>query len=55
MLEPGERTGGYRMGSDTLVVDDNGASRISMEDFAVAMLDEVEAPKHLRRAFTVGY
>jgi len=55
MLEPGERTGRYRLGSDTLVVDGSGASRISMEDFAVAMLDEAEAAKHARHAFTVGY
>lgn len=55
MLEPGHRTGRYRLGTNTLVMDDNGVSRISMEDFAVAMLDEAEVPKHLRRAFTVGY
>lgn len=55
MLEPGARTGRYRLGTDTLMVDEHGASRISIEDFAVAMLDEAEAPKHLRRAFTVGY
>lgn len=55
MLNPGDRTGRYRLGTDTLVVDESGVSRISMEDFAVAMLDEAEAPKHVRRAFTVGY
>lgn len=55
MLEPGDRTGRYRLGSDTLVVDESGVSRISMEDFAMAMLDEAEVPKHVRRAFTVGY
>ncbi len=55
MLEPGERTGRYRLGADTLLVDEGGVSRISMEDLAVAMLDEAEAPKHVRRAFTVGY
>lgn len=55
MLTPGDRTGRYRLGTDTLVVDESGVSRISMEDFAVAMLDEAEAPKHIRRAFTVGY
>ena len=55
MLEPGDRTGRYRLGTDTLVVDESGVSRISIEDFAVAMLDEVERPKHIRRAFTVGY
>ncbi len=55
MLEPGERTGRYRLGADTLLVDEGGVSRISMEDLAVAMLDEAEAAKHVRRAFTVGY
>lgn len=55
MLEPGYRTGRYRLGSDTLVADESGTSRISMEDFAVAMLDEAEEQKHIRRAFTVGY
>lgn len=55
MLQPGERTGHYRLGTDTLVVDESGISRISMEDFAVAMLDEAESPKHIERAFTVGY
>ncbi|MGY4877538.1 NAD(P)-dependent oxidoreductase [Vreelandella aquamarina] len=55
MLTPGKRTGTFRLGSDTLVVDENGESRISMEDFAVAMLDEAEVPGHIRQAFTVGY
>ncbi|MGP4845516.1 NAD(P)-dependent oxidoreductase [Marinobacter sp. 1Y8] len=55
MLQPGDRTGHYRLGTDTLVVDESGMSRISMEDFAVAMLDEAEVPKHARSAFTVGY
>lgn len=55
LLKPGERTGDYRLGIDTLVVDESGESHISMEDFAVAMLDEAETPKHIRRAFTVGY
>lgn len=55
MLEPGDRTGQYRLGTNALVVNERGESRISMEDFAVAMLDEAENPKHIRRAFTVGY
>jgi putative NADH-flavin reductase len=55
MLTPGERTGGYRLGSDTLVTDGSGQSQISMEDFAAAMLDETETPKHIGRRFTVGY
>ncbi|WP_111657913.1 NAD(P)-dependent oxidoreductase [Isoalcanivorax indicus] len=55
MLQPGTRTRQYRLDTDTLVVDANGTSRISMEDFAVAMLDEAEMPQHIRRAFTLGY
>lgn len=54
MLEPGERTGSYRTGADTLVVDEEGRSRISLEDFAVAILDEVELPRHRGHRFTVG-
>jgi hypothetical protein len=54
-LEPGERTGQYRVGKDHLLFDDEGESRISLEDFAVAMIDELEQPKHHRERFTVGY
>lgn len=55
MLSPGERTGQYLLGSDTLLVDQQGASAISMEDFAVALLDEAEQAVHQRRRFTVAY
>lgn len=55
MLTPGQRTGTYRAGSDSLLVDAAGESRISMEDFAVAMLDEAEKPRHSRTCFTVAY
>ncbi len=55
MLTPGERTGSYRTGDQTLVFDHDGDSRVSMEDFAVAALDEIETPKHTGRQFTVGY
>ncbi len=54
-LEPGERTGTYRLGCDELVVDPNGVSRISVEDFAVALMDEAERPRHRRTRFTVAY
>ena len=54
MLRPGARTGRYRVGSDRLLTDAAGQSRISMEDFAVAMLDEVETPRHTRARFTVA-
>jgi putative NADH-flavin reductase len=54
VLEPGERTGEYRTGEDRLLVDDEGNSSISMEDFAVALLDEAESAAHVRRRFTVA-
>ncbi|GAB3877732.1 NAD(P)-dependent oxidoreductase [Microbispora bryophytorum] len=55
LLLPGERTGRYRVGGDELVVDAEGESRISMEDLAVALLDEAEHPRHHRTRFTVAY
>jgi putative NADH-flavin reductase len=54
LMAPGERTGAYRTGEDRLLVDDSGDSRISMEDFAVALLDEAESAEHVRRRFTVA-
>ena len=55
LLAPGERTGAYRLGGDQLLTDSNGESRISLEDYAVAMLDEVERPRHHRERFSVAY
>lgn len=52
---PGERTGRFRLGGNQPVMDAEGRSRISYEDLAVALLDEVEIPTHLRQRFTVGY
>lgn len=52
---PGERTGEYRDGGDVLVTDAAGESFISGADFGVAVLDEIENPKHRRERFTVGY
>jgi putative NADH-flavin reductase len=54
-FSPGERKGHFRIGSDTLLVDEKGKSSISMEDFAIAVLDEIEKPAHHRQRFTVGY
>jgi len=51
----GERTGQFRLGQDQLLVGADGKSWISYEDFAVALLDELEQPKHVRARFTVGY
>jgi len=53
LLVPGERTGKYRLGRDELLFDSDGISTISMEDFAVALLDEAESPKSRRSRFTV--
>jgi putative NADH-flavin reductase len=55
MLTPGVRTGNYRLGGDELVVDEQGLSQISMEDFAVAMLDESERVRHQGASFTAAY
>ncbi|MFF7059096.1 NAD(P)-dependent oxidoreductase [Achromobacter spanius] len=55
MFEPGERTEAFRVGDDTLLADEEGKSWISMEDYAIALADEIESPKHSRRRFTVGY
>ncbi|MFJ8622515.1 NAD(P)-dependent oxidoreductase [Kitasatospora sp. NPDC093550] len=55
LLEPGVRTGRFRLGRDELLVDADGNSAISMEDLAIALLDEVEMPAHRRTRFTAGY
>lgn len=55
LIAPGARTGKFRLGGDQLVVNGGGESRISAEDYAVAFLDEVEKPAHIRRRFTVAY
>ena len=55
MIAPGERTGKFRLGTDQLLVDAAGQSKISVEDYAVAMIDELEKPAHARKRFTVGY
>ncbi|QKJ18821.1 NAD(P)-dependent oxidoreductase [Microbacterium hominis] len=52
---PGERTGTYRDGGDVLVTDADGESFISGPDLAVAVVDEIENPRHSRQRFTVGY
>jgi putative NADH-flavin reductase len=55
VIAPGERTGKFRLGGDQLLADAQGNSRISVEDYAVAFIDELEKPAHSRRRFTVGY
>lgn len=54
-LEPGERLGRYRSSLDTPVMDADGPAHISTADLAVAIVDELERPQHIRRRFTVGY
>ncbi|MFS0556922.1 NAD(P)-dependent oxidoreductase [Brevibacillus sp. 179-C9.3 HS] len=50
----GERTGTYRLGKDHLLVNASGQSYVSYADYAVAMLDEIESPKHCNERLTVG-
>jgi len=51
----GERSGQYRVGKDHLLVSAEGRSWITFADYAIALIDEVETPKHLRQRYTVGY
>ena len=54
-LEEGERTGEYRVGTDNLIIElSSGRSYMSVADYAVALLDEIEQPKHHQVRFTVG-
>jgi hypothetical protein len=54
-LEPGLRTGKFRLGKDDLIVNETGESKISVQDYAGAMIDELEKPVHHRERFTIGY
>ena len=55
MLGPGERVGKFRLGLDDLLVAENGESKISYDDLAAAIVDELEQNKHIRQRFTAGY
>jgi uncharacterized protein len=55
LFQPGERTGKFRLGKDDLIVDASGNSQISMEDYAIAAVDELEKPRHRSERFTIGY
>jgi putative NADH-flavin reductase len=55
LIEEGPRLGHFRLGTDQLVTDDKGESRISFADYAIAMVDELEQPKHSRARFTAAY
>jgi hypothetical protein len=54
-IGPGARTGKFRLGGDQLITAADGTSSISYEDYAIALVDELEKPRHLRRRFTIGY
>lgn len=54
-IQPGVRTGKFRLGGDKLLEDEKGQSLISREDFAIAIVDEVETPRHVRKRFTAAY
>jgi putative NADH-flavin reductase len=54
-IAPGTRTGKFRLGGDQLVTDESGNSKISTEDYAVALIDEAEQPKHTGKRFTIAY
>jgi putative NADH-flavin reductase len=54
-LRPGERTGVFRTGKDDMLFAPDGTSKISNEDYALALIDEVITPQHHRTRFTVGY
>ncbi len=55
MIEPGERTAKFRLGKDDMIVNSKGESKISVQDYAVAMIDELEKPAHHKERFTIGY
>jgi uncharacterized protein len=55
MIEPGPRTGKFRLGKDNPIFDDKGNSDISYDDYAIALIDELEKPQFIRQRFTIGY
>lgn len=54
-LIPSGNTGKYRIGENDLIIDPNGQSTISVEDYANALMDEIDAPVHHQERFTIGY
>jgi hypothetical protein len=55
LIGPGKRTGEFRLGGDQLVTTPDGKSSISYDDYAIALVDELEKPQHIRQRFTIGY
>jgi uncharacterized protein len=54
-IGPGDRTGKFRLGSDQLILGKDGNSAISYDDYAIALVDELERPQNIRARFTIGY
>ncbi len=54
-IQPGQRTGQFRLGRNSLISDEKGNSSISAEDYAIALVDEVEQARHTKQRFTIGY
>jgi hypothetical protein len=54
-MRPRKRRGKFRLGTDSLIADSKGRTTISVEDYAFAMIDELEKPKHIWQRLTVGY
>ena len=54
-MKSGQRTGRFRLGGDRLLTGADDQSRISVQDYAVATIDQLERPAHVRQRFTVGY
>ena len=55
VIGPGERTGSFRLGKDNVVADENGESKISYDDYAIALVDELEQGNNIKALFTLGY
>lgn len=55
LIAPGERTGTFRTGTDTLIADAEGNSKISAEDYAIAFVDAIEQNQFVRRIATAAY
>jgi uncharacterized protein len=55
LIGPGERTGKFRLGLNQLITAADGKSSISYDDYAIALVDELETPRHVRQRFTIGY
>jgi putative NADH-flavin reductase len=54
-IASGERTASFRVGDARMIVDQDGTSRISEQDFAIAIIDELEEPHKVRQQFCAAY